>query len=72
MAAHLTRGDYERGVESAVYQMQWLDRLMIWCGMTVERLGMAAASGIKMKALILKMDTLQTMKVVGVTLTGKG
>jgi hypothetical protein len=72
MAAHLTRSDYEGDLKSAVYHMQWLDCLMIRCGMTVERSGMAAASGMKMKELILKMDNLQTMKMVRVTLTGKG
>ena len=45
---------------------------MIHCGLTTERSGMAAASGRKMKALILKMNNLTTIKLVRVPLIGKG
>jgi len=43
-----------RDSKNAVYQTECLDWLMICCRMTIKRLGMAAASGRNMKALILK------------------
>ena len=43
-----------RNSESAVYQTECLDWLMICCGMTIERSGPTATSGRNKKALILK------------------
>ena len=45
---------------------------MIYCGMTLTRLGIIEANGKKMKALIEKMDTPQATKVQRVQLTGMG
>jgi hypothetical protein len=44
--------------------MEWMELLMICCGMAVRRMGMIEVSVRKMKALPVKMET--------VTLIGKG
>ena len=63
MAAHLTRSD-GRLLRSAVYPMQWMRLMMIFCGMAVKRMGLLRVSVREMKAWPVKMDT--------VTLIGRG
>ena len=63
MAEHLTRSDC-RVLRSAVYPMQWMELVMICCGMAVKRMGLLELNVRKMKA--------QTVKRERATLVGKG
>ena len=40
MAANLTRSECEGFLRSAVYPIQWMELMMICCGMAVKRMGM--------------------------------
>jgi hypothetical protein len=53
MAVHLPTGDC-RFLRSAVYPVQWKGLMMIYCGMTVKRMGVLGVSVRKMKALTVK------------------
>jgi hypothetical protein len=44
-------------LENVVYPVQWMGMMMICCGMAVKRVGMFGVSVRKVKALIVKMET---------------
>jgi hypothetical protein len=52
--------------------MQWMELMMLCDGMTVKMLGMLAVSVRDMKALTVKVDALQTLKLERWTLISKG
>jgi len=60
MALHLTSSK----LKSVVYPLQWVGLMMVCCGMAVKRMRMLGVIVRKMKAPIMKMET--------VTLNDKG
>jgi hypothetical protein len=50
MAAHLTRRDFEGFLRSAVYPMQQMRLMMMYCGMAVKRMCMLGMCVRKMRA----------------------
>jgi len=58
-------------LRSVAYPMQWVGLMMIYCRMTVKRMGMLGVRMRQMQALSVKIQAL-SVKMETVTLIGKG